>query len=85
MSNVQERWIVAEGRSDIPPVRVVCEKHKAPGESISADQSKCPYCIEDARILDEKVQRVAAMMSQNEITRTGIVDALRDLIREVRR
>jgi hypothetical protein len=47
----------------------------------------CEHCIEDAKILEEKIEAVVAALERwpVENTRQDVVDALRELVREVRR
>lgn len=86
MSN--ERYLVAEGRTDIAPLRVCCRKHAALGEPIAeVGKDACPHCAEDAKILDEAIQRVVVAVHPGvrPEMRAQLTDALRDLIREARR
>lgn len=51
----------------------------------------CPHCAEDAKILEEAIERVVDSMFPTNQTppialgRTAFRDALRDLVREIRR
>lgn len=48
VARARDQYIVAEGRADIPPVRVVCEVHKRADEPLSGNPLTCPHCRADA-------------------------------------